>query len=395
MRSNSAAKPVAGSVVTVPSIAGTNPQRVLEPADRVELASIVRDLYGSGKTFAFVGGGTELELGNPPRALDAAIRTTALDRVVDYSPEDQTITVEAGMRVASLDAVLAKHGQMLPLEVGDRREATVGGAIATNAFGALRHRYGSIKDQIVGIEIVRPDGVTAHGGGKVVKNVAGFDIPKLMVGSLGTLGAITAATLRVFPSPERTESALVFTSPDGAFLPACLDDPSLDPVAVVHYPAQRGVVLTFAGLPAAVEQQLAHLEALAGASGVTLERLGADGLERCAAAEAAVRVRGAWRWTATLPRAAGRGALPAVAEAVEVTYPTLGVTLASAGEDALLDALCAARGSSVVFRAMPQRFRGRIDAWGEPPPSFSIMRALKANFDPKNLCNPGRFVGGL
>jgi hypothetical protein len=96
-----------------------------------------------------------------------------------------------------------------------------------------------------------------------------------------------------------------------------------------------------------------------------------------------------------VPRAAGPGALPAVAGAVEVAYPTLGVTLASAGEDAQLGPLCAARGSSVVFRAMPQRFRGRIDAWGEPPPSFAIMCALKANFDPKNLCNPGRFVGGL
>ena len=90
------------------------------PRDRAELAAIVRDLYAAGKTFAFVGGGTELDLGNPPRALDAVVRTTALDRVIEYSPEDQTITVEAGMRIAALDAVLAQHDQMLPIDVGDR-----------------------------------------------------------------------------------------------------------------------------------------------------------------------------------------------------------------------------------------------------------------------------------
>ena len=167
------------------SIAGVTPARTLVPADRVQLAATVRELYAAGKSFAFVGGGTELELGNPPRPLEAVVRTTALDRVVEYSPEDQTITVEAGMRLAALDAVLAQHDQLLPLEAGDRKNATVGGAIATNAFGAQRHRYGSIKDLIVGIEIVRADGVIARSGGKVVKNVAGFDLPKLMVGSLG------------------------------------------------------------------------------------------------------------------------------------------------------------------------------------------------------------------
>ena len=107
------------------------------------------------------------------------------------------------MRVAAIDAVLAEHDQVLPIDCGDRESATIGGAIATNAFGArLASAMASIKDLIVGVEFVRPDGVTARGGGKVVKNVAGFDVPKLMVGSLGTLGGIVSATFRVFPKPE-------------------------------------------------------------------------------------------------------------------------------------------------------------------------------------------------
>jgi glycolate oxidase FAD binding subunit len=376
--------------------AGIAPERTLVPADRSELASIVRDLYAEGKTFAFAGGGTELDLGNPPRALDTAVRTTALDRVIEYSPEDQTITVEAGMRIAAIDALLAQHDQLLPIDTGDRERATIGGAIATNAFGARRHRYGSIKDLIVGIEFVRPDGVTAHGGGKVVKNVAGFDLPKLMVGSLGTLGGIVSATLRVFPKPAVTRAVLARSSPADAFFAACMDDRSLEPIAVAHHPAHGGIVLTFAGLEASVEEQVLHLAALARTHAVTLDALDARALERLAAAESAIRVSGAWRWSVSTNPVGARARVSApVPTSAEIGYPTLGVTLASAGDDASFDAIAAARGKGIVFRAIPQSARGRIDAWGEPPASFPLMRALKANFDPKGLCNPGRFVGGL
>jgi glycolate oxidase FAD binding subunit len=379
-----------------PAIAGVTPDRTVAPADRIELASIVRELYAAGKTFAFVGGGTELELGNAPRAIDTVVRTTALDRVIDYSPEDQTITVEAGMRIAALDAVLAEHDQLLPIDTGDRKNATIGGAVATNAFGAQRHRYGSIKDFIVGVEFVRPDGITAHGGGKVVKNVAGFDLPKLMVGSLGTLGGIASATFRVFPKPAVTRAVLVRTSPASAFFAACMDDGALEPIAVAHHPAHGGIVLTFAGLAASVEQQLVHLATLAATHAVALDVLDAAALEGLAAAESAIRCSGAWRWTVSTNPVGARAGVPApVATTAEIGYPTFGVTLASAGDDASLDALAAARGTAIVFRAMPLSARGRIDAWGEPPPSFPIMRALKMNFDPKGLCNPGRFVGGL
>ncbi|MEA2688067.1 MAG: glycolate oxidase binding subunit, partial [Candidatus Eremiobacteraeota bacterium] len=170
------------------SIAGVTPRDVVTPRNIPELAEMVRELHGERKPFAFVGGGTQLELGNAPRALDTVIRTTVLDEVVDYTPEDQTITVQAGITLAELDGVLEPHGQMLPLDAADRERATVGGVVATNAYGRRRQRYGTAKDLIIGVGIVRPDGVRARGGGKVIKNVAGFDLPKLMVGSLGTLG---------------------------------------------------------------------------------------------------------------------------------------------------------------------------------------------------------------
>jgi len=367
----------------LPAIAGVVPDEMALPRNRAELTEVVRGLNAGGKTFAFLGGRTELELGNAPRALDAAIDMTALDRILDYSPEDQTITVEAGVRLATLDALLAEHGQWLPIDAGDRARVTVGGAIATNAFGARRHRYGSIKDLIVGIEIVRPDGVTARGGGKVVKNVAGFDLPKLMVGSLGTLAGIATATLRVFPQPPVMRTVLAQLAPADPRFDAIVRDAALEPLSVVHYPALGGIAFTFGGSAAAVDAQVERI-----ATHAPVEVLDAAAAERCASFETAVRSAGEWRWTA-------RRAVPPVALALEVDYPTLRVSLGSADDGAPLDAFIAARGSAVVFNAMPARARGRVDAWGVPPPSFGLMQALKAQFDPKGLCNPGRYVGGL
>jgi glycolate oxidase FAD binding subunit len=377
------------------SIAGVTPEHDLAPGDRVQLIAMVRELAAAKRTFAFAGGGTDLDFGNAPRALDAVIRTRALNRVIEYAPEDQTITVEAGMRFGALDAVLAEAGQMLPIDVGDRAQATVGGAIATNAFGSRRHRYGSIKDMIVGVEIVRPDGTLARGGGNVVKNVAGFDLPKLMVGSLGTLGAIVSATLRVFPIARATGAIALDVPPRHSLTRALLDDRALDPMAVT-WSAESGLVLTFAGLEAAVDAQCARVVTAADAAGVRASVLDAEALARVLAREREVRRRGAWRATVAHAPAAAQP-LPLAERATQIAYPTLGVAIVS-GEAApftLADVERARASANVVIHAMPGRVRGQLDAWGPPPPAFPIMRALKAQFDPHGLCNPGRFIGGL
>ena len=125
--------------------------------------------------------------------------TERLERIVEHAPLDQIVIVEAGVRLASLQDALARSGQMLALDPPWAGRATIGGLVATNAFGPRRTRYGSIRDLIIGISIVRADGTEARGGGKVVKNVAGFDVPKLMVGSLGTLGLIATVNFRLHP----------------------------------------------------------------------------------------------------------------------------------------------------------------------------------------------------
>jgi glycolate oxidase FAD binding subunit len=379
----------------VVSIAGVTPARDLAPEDRRQLGAMVRELAAAGKTFAFVGGGSDLEFGNAPRPLDAVIRTSALDRLIEYAPEDQTVTVEAGMRIAQLDALLAEAGQMLPIDVGDRAQATIGGAIATNAFGARRHRYGSIKDLIVGIEIVRPDGTPARGGGKVVKNVAGFDLPKLMVGALGTLGAIVSATLRVFPQPQAERGIALDITPAHPLYAACIADRALDPVTVTWSP-QDGVLLTFAGLAAAVDAQGERVAALAASHGVAARDYDAAMLAQAQTREREVRAQGAWR--AMIAHAPAAPTDLAIASgASQLAYPTLGVTLVAGDEQPVaLDAVeCARANGNVVFHAMPPRARATLDAWGPPPPGFALMRALKTQFDPAGCCNPGRFIGGL
>jgi glycolate oxidase FAD binding subunit len=396
------------------SLAGVVPGSIVTPADRPAFAQTVRDLYAAGTSFAFFGGGTERDLGNPPRGLDTLVCTTRLNRVIEYAPEDQTITVEGGMTLEAIDAVLTPHGQMLPIDVGDRGRTTIGGAIATNAFGVRRHRYGSLKDMIVGVEFVRPDGTRARGGGKVVKNVAGFDLPKLAVGSLGTLGAIVSATLRVHPRPEASETIVVRklrrNVEEGDALLAALTAARLEPTAVAWHRAVDGAptYVIFEGGRAAVDAQVER--ALAIASQIAGSAAVASVPERIAfwEYERDVRRRGAWRacsYTApSLVNLAHDTAFHAWSGAQLATcYPSLGVFFASGVDDgrSIDDVTATVRITRLealgetIFHTMPPRWRGYVDAWGDPPPSFGLMRALKAQFDPKDLCNAGRYVGGI
>jgi glycolate oxidase FAD binding subunit len=396
------------------AVAGVTPRDVVMPATIDELGGIVRELHAGRKAFAFVGGGTELDLGNAPRALDTVVRTSALDRVIEYAPEDQTITVEAGVTLAELDRVLGAHGQMLPIDVADRDQATVGGIIATGAYGRRRLRYGTVKDLIVGVGIVRPDGVRARGGGKVVKNVAGFDLPKLMVGSLGTLGAIVTATLRVYPVPASVRAVVLhFDGAAGvASAAAALVEQRFEPESVVVY-NYGALVVTFAGTAVGVDAQIAAmLGAVATASGcVNAAELSDLERESYEQRERAVRRDGDWRVRIVAPPAYPIATLGSFAAspplAVPVAYPLLGIALHAHAVDGpsperhLIDlrenVSAQTRGTgAVIAHAIPAVARPNVDAWPTlPPAQLATMRAMKNNFDPHGLCNPGRFIGGL
>src|SRR6516162_606067 len=155
------------------------------------------------------GGGNALELGNPPARLDVVLDLVGLDRVIEYNPDDLTITVQAGITAGALAARLAAHRQWLALDPPGSAARTVGGIAATNASGPLRGRYGTMRDLLLGVRFVQADGVLTWGGSKVVKSVSGYDVPKLMVGALGTLGVLAELTLRLHPTPPTERTWLV------------------------------------------------------------------------------------------------------------------------------------------------------------------------------------------
>src|SRR5439155_13669658 len=213
------------------------------------------------------GGGSALELGRPPARVDVVIDLSGLDQVLEYNPDDLTITVQAGITAGALAALLAPRRQFLALDPPGAATRTLGGMTATNATGPLRVRYGTMRDLLLGVRFVQADGQVTWGGSKVVKSVTGYDVPKLMVGALGTLGVLTELTLRLHARPEVERTSLVLL-PDArvvqALVARILDTP-LQPnrleafdaatAAALGAPASPGIAISFGSVEAAVAEQ--------------------------------------------------------------------------------------------------------------------------------------------
>ncbi len=396
------------------AILGVVPRIVFAPATVEEAAEAVRECARDRLALAFVGGGTDLGLGSPPSRLDAVLRTEGLARVVEHAPSDQIVSVEAGLPLGALQRALAGHGQRLALDPPFPGRATAGGVVAANAFGPLRTRYGAVRDLVIGVSIVRADGTVARGGGKVVKNVAGFDLPRLMVGSLGTLGLVATVNFRLHPLPE-ARSTLLFPGLSAEAVRSLLVEArsaQLEPAAAAALAAGRALDLgvRFEGFAPGVRQQGDRLLDLVGKAGLPAERL--DEARASAFWERHDRVRESGTFRARL--SAPPSALPAVARdavapllaALEgggaALYPTLGLGFVCgapgpAAPAAVERARAALRalGGALVLAAAPAGVRAAAEAWGPPPPALALMESLKDRLDPERRLAPGRFAGGL
>jgi glycolate oxidase FAD binding subunit len=387
-----------------------------EPKSVEELADFVRAT--GDRAIATIGSGTQLGLGNLATREDISLRTRGLNRIVDYVPEDQVVVVEAGITLRALQAELTKHGQRLAIESLGGDGVTIGGMLATNDYGASALRYGTLKDLIVGVELVRADGVVARAGGKVVKNVAGFDVSKLIVGSLGTLAIITKATFRVNPLPESTRR-LAFGAKINAVFPfvLALREAQLEPASIaVHLNgADARIEVVFEGFGPGVEAQSTMCESVANRAGVAPVVIpseacapgGIEGQRKCLKAtfppSEFARIEREISGEALAFPSLGVMYFGCPSHYGALRAPTLGMTTGGdaaltlrATERALqLRELLESIGGTLVVQHMPDEWRGKIDAWGTPPPAFKLMRALKDRFDPQHRLNPGRFVGGL
>ena len=345
----------------------------MNPGTVEEAQSLLAEASKAGRKVLFVGGGTQLRPGPRP---EAELRTQKLNRLVEYAPSDQVVTAEAGMTLSALQVELARNRQRLAIDPPFADRATVGGIIAANSFGPLRTRYGSVRDLIIGISIVRADGTLAKGGGKVVKTVAGFDLPKLMCGSYGTLGLIATATFRVHPLPEQSVT-LRARGVDPVELVRRVRTEQLEPAAMLA--VDGAVYVRFEGFGAGVKQQREKLRDLEEAAWPE-------------AADAPVRLK-----VAALPtQFAQVGRALAPLQGRLEWLPTLGIGFAHAqaadvaGIEAARRELLALGGSLVVEKAPFE-----VEPFGPPPSSLRLHRAVKSQLDPQGILSPGRFVGGI
>ncbi len=398
------------------AVLGVVPRLVLEPATLDEAVEAMRACARDHMRIAFVGGGTDLGLGAPPAALDAVLRTGRLVRVVEHSPSDQIVTVEAGLPLAELQRVLAPHRQRLALDPPLPERATVGGLVAANAFGPRRTRAGSARDLVIGISFVRADGVLARGGGKVVKNVAGFDLPRLLVGSLGTLGLVATVTFRLHPLPEAESTTMLDGLSPGQVRTVVkeLRGAQLEPssVAALAEGGRLRLGVRFEGFAPGVRDQADRLAALGRRATLPVELLDEAAAAAFWSRHDALRSSGTFRAKLAAPPSAlesvWSAALAPLLEVLPrggaVLYPTLGIAfaagtpadtgaVASATERARV-ALCGI-GGSLVLVAAPADVRAGVDPWGPPPAAVAIMRQLKERLDPEGRLAPGRFLGAI
>ncbi|HXY25621.1 MAG TPA: FAD-binding oxidoreductase [Candidatus Acidoferrum sp.] len=400
------------------AVSGVQPQIVLEPTTERQLADSLRLANEDGFTVIPRGGATKLAWGNPPARADLVLSTARLNRVLEHAHSDLTVIVEAGCTIQTLQETLAQRGQRLAVDPLWPEKATVGGVLSTNDSGALRLRFGALRDLIIGVTIALPDGTLASSGGKVVKNVAGYDLPKLVTGALGTLGIITRAVFRLHPLPHNSHSFSIMTPNLAATreLIFAIQNSKLAHTALQSHFTDEAMPtsdILFEGTEAGLDAQAAQLRAL------------------CKPAELLEAPPAVWNtrqdlWSSSTPQADPEAAsfviakvslLPSdLARVVEffhraadsnrvrwksLIYATgLGCLRLDGPSENLCHAVLALRssleklGGSLVLLHRPAELFS-LDAWGTPGDSLSLMKAIKHQLDPASTLNPDRFLGGI
>jgi len=404
------------------NVDGREPALLCFPVSPEQVAAALRLCSEANATMIPWGGGTAMGIGNPTRQVDIVIGLERLNLLVEHDQANLTATVQSGHRLAPLQEVLARHNQFLPLDPPAPARATVGGVVATNLNGPRRSYYGSVRDLVIGIKVVLASGEQIKAGGKVVKNVAGYDMCKLFVGSLGTLGIITEVTLRMAPIPETATTIIVSgTLPEVRQFANELSRSKLLPSAVLFLNAQASMAADLAqsdwqvavwceGFEETVARHLRDARSMAQRIGLATVILQENDHRRFwdkmrdfpLQADRLI-------YRATLPRSSTAEFIqtshnrsladlrPAIVSdaAMGIVWISLEVNdLATQWFAKLIDEAQAHRGHAIILAA-PTNLKRGIDVWGLAPPTLSLMREIKRQFDPEGLLNPGRFVGGI
>jgi glycolate oxidase FAD binding subunit len=400
------------------TVGGVQPRFVAAPRDAASLGEVLARCAEAGLAAVPRGDGTKLDWGHPPSTVDVVVDTGRLAGVREHSAADLVATMGAGTPVRAVQAVLARAGQRLALDPPSA-EATIGGMLATGEAGPLRHSFGAPRDLLLGVEFARADGTLAHAGGKVVKNVAGYDLGKLLCGSYGTLGVLASATFRLHPVPAHRAWVLrgvhnpsEVTGLVGELLASTLAPTAIevDLPSLPVLPRQRDgapmpggrLAVMFEGSASGVPARCAAAEALLGGDASTVgEPPPWWGRYPFGAADVALRlavpVAGLPAAIYALRDVAGTPFPVRGSAGVGVVYAALPATLPAERLTSILDAVRSALGShggTCVVLCAPAPLREQVDLWG-PAAGLPLMRRVKEQFDPRRLLSPGRFVGGI
>ena len=380
------------------AVGGVVPGEVVRPASVEEVAEVLRAAAADGRTVVPVGGRSKLSWAAPPSSCDLVLDSTGLDRIVEHVAGDLTVVAEAGVRLADLQEQVGRAGQLLGLDPAEEG-ATLGGVVSANASGPRRLRYGTTRDLLIGITVVLADGTVAHAGGKVVKNVAGYDLAKLYTGAHGTLGVVVSTTWRLHPVPpaRRVVTLELADAAEAGPLAIALNRSTLTPSAVELIGSAGGsarLVVLFESIAESVADQARTAVSLLG-SGTESEDLPPDFGRRPGGADD-VLLRLAFVPAALSSVLAALPAETAVSASAGTGVAYAAVPAAGAAEllPRLRAALAPHDGTAVLLHA-PDAVRSQLDHWGPVGDALDLMRRVKERFDPERRMSPGRFVGGL
>ena len=394
---------------------GVTPALVCAPQNAEQICAILRICAEAQASVIPWGGGTAMALGNPPRVANVVVKTAALNRVIEHDHANLTATAQCGIALNALQNALAPQNQVAPLDPPFAERSTIGGVVAANLNGPRRASYGSVRDLIIGMRVALASGEQIKAGGKVVKNVAGYDMCKLFTGSLGTLGIITEVTLRVAPIAESNATLVAVGSlMQVRQFAKALAASKLLPIAVFlsNYYSEESwqLFIAFEGFNSTVARQLSDIASMAQQVSMNAEQVETK------------KHQNVWQeisnfplqpnrliYRVTVPRASvmeivniakswhADGQNPVIVADIVMGTVWIAQTanLESAEEFPRLIALAQQRHGHAVMFAAPSELKSAIDVWGPAPLSFPRMRQIKQQFDPEGILNPGRFIGGL
>lgn len=418
------------------TIDGLEPRDTFSPTTIQELSECLAQAEREGNAITPVGGGTKLAWGNIPSRVDYVVRTEHFNRILDYEPADLTVSVESGCRFSTLQKVLREHGQFLPIDPPYSEQATIGGVVACNASGPLRFRYGPVRDMVIGMKVVHASGEVSKAGGRVVKNVSGYDLCKLYTGSYGTLGIIAEVNFKLQPMPESEKTGVVCFAAlsealegvrkilNSQLTPSAMELVDPEALTVINRELRTELVgfalfLRFSGLSQAIRWEISEItDHLFTESRIVIFD---DDTHQTA-----------WNILVDFDKYVERGnknrvvlkfSVPfhKMAEFFESTremaktlsYVTFNMAHVGNGivysyltgdpmderiKEKFVLALKQVRertarsGGSAVVQAAPPPIKRVVDVWGFDRGELRLMKAIKEKLDPKHILNPGRFV---